>query len=84
MKLNHIAEGWFNSFLDSLNLLDENIKALGKKRMNICLNCPVRTNNRCDGEKTHINITGAPFVGCGCNISKKTLCVDCQCPGGFW
>jgi hypothetical protein len=84
MSLKHIAEGWFNSYLDKLNLLDEDIKELGERRMSICSDCPVRSDNRCDRNKTHINISGAHFSGCGCYIDKKTLCVDCQCPGGFW
>lgn len=84
MSIKHIAEGWFNSFLDTMNLLDEDVKNLGTERMNICSNCPVRSGNRCDRNKTHISATGVEFNGCGCYIDKKTLCVDCHCPGGFW
>lgn len=84
MSLKQIAEGWFNSYLDKLNLLDEGTKSLGEARMSICSSCPVRTGNRCDRDKTHINISGTPFSGCGCYIDKKTLCADCHCPGRFW
>lgn len=83
-KINNIAEGWFNSFLTKLNLLNEDTKQLGETRMNICSNCPVRSDNICDSSKTHINTSGITFNGCGCHIDKKTLCVSCECPGGFW
>jgi hypothetical protein len=79
-----IAEGWFNDFKNQLNLLDPETKALGEGRMKICEHCPVRTENRCDGGKTHIGRNGQHFNGCGCRIDKKTLCRDCQCPGSFW
>lgn len=84
MSLSQIAEGWFNSFLGELNLLDENTKRLGESRMSICLNCPVRTGDRCDNEKSGLNNAGFYFTGCGCYISKKTLCTTCVCPGGHW
>lgn len=84
MSITHIAEGWFNGFLKDLNLLDEDIKKIGEARMNICSACLVRSDNKCDRNKTHINTSGSSFNGCGCRIDKKTLCVDCQCPGGFW
>jgi hypothetical protein len=84
MLLKQIAEGWFNDFLKELNLLDENVKNLGESRMNICSSCPVRTGNRCDREKSHKSIHGIKFSGCGCRIDKKTLCVTCSCPGGYW
>jgi hypothetical protein len=84
MSILHIAEGWFNSFLDSLNLLDTQIKELGQKRMSICSKCPVRTQNICDENKKHTNSWGSPFTGCGCYIDKKVLCKECTCPGGYW
>lgn len=84
MSILQIAEGWYNSFLDSLNLLDTQIKDLGQKRMSICAKCPVRTHNLCDDNKKHINSWGTPFTGCGCYIDKKVLCKDCTCPGGYW
>lgn len=84
MSLKQIAEGWFNGFLDDLSILDEETKSIGEKRMNICSECPVRTEKRCDRDKSTTNISGVQFNGCGCRIDKKTLCMDCQCPGGFW
>jgi hypothetical protein len=84
MLLTQIAEGWFNKFLKDINLLDESYQQLGKDRIKICLDCPIRTGNTCDREKTHRNVYGAIFHGCGCNIEAKTLCKDCSCPGNFW
>ena len=84
MNLLHIAEGWFNYYLDSAQLLDPETRALGDSRLSTCSNCPIRTENRCDETKTHTNTWGTPFSGCGCHIDKKVLCKECQCPGGFW
>ena len=84
MSLLQIAEGWYNDFLNDVNLLDPETKKLGEERMFICSACPVRTQNKCDSSKSHINKNGALFEGCGCYINKKTLCKNCTCPGGFW
>jgi hypothetical protein len=84
MALKHIAEGWFNSFLSSINMLDESMKKLGETRASICINCPVRTEHLCDSQKSHRDKTGKTFNGCGCHIHAKVLCEGCQCPGGFW
>jgi hypothetical protein len=58
MNILHIAEGWYNSFLDRAHLLDPEIRELGDTRLSACSNCPVRTENRCDDTKTHINTWG--------------------------
>jgi len=84
MILMQIAEGWFNGFLKDLNLLDEKTKKLGESRMSVCLECPIRTGDRCDRNKTGSNKHGISFNGCGCIITKKTLCIECVCPGGHW
>ena len=79
-----IAEGWFNGFLKDLNLLDEKTKKLGEARISICLNCPIRSGDRCDINKSGVSRLGFSFKGCGCKIDKKTLCIECVCPGGHW
>lgn len=84
MLIKQIAEGWFNGFLNDINLLDEKTKNLGQSRMSICLTCPVRTGNVCDKGKSGKNQLGFPFRGCNCRIDKKTLCKECTCPGGRW
>jgi hypothetical protein len=84
MALKHIAEGWFNSFLDALNMLDPAKKIVAEARMNICATCPIREGFICSPNKLGINNKGENFYGCGCLIDKKTLCMDCSCPGGKW
>lgn len=84
MAIKHIAEGWFNSFLDSINLLDSETKKLGETRMNICTSCPIRKIKRCSSDREGIHADGSTFKGCGCYVDKKVLCHDCQCPGGYW
>jgi len=84
MALKHIAEGWFNGFLSSLNLLDPAIKTLGEARMSICSSCPIRNGFICSEEKYAMKESGEFFHGCGCHIDKKVLCVECVCPGDKW
>jgi hypothetical protein len=86
LKLNvkQIAEGWGNYFLDKLSLLDEGKKKVAETRMVICENCPVKTDNICDTEKTGYTAEGTKFSGCGCFLDKKVLCMDCECPGSYW
>jgi len=84
MALKHIAEGWFNSFLNAVNLLDPEIKVLGESRMSICATCPLRQGLICSTEKHGIKPNGDFFNGCGCQIDKKVLCVECRCPGEKW
>lgn len=84
MNVLYIAEGWYNSFLDKVDLLDPEKRELGNIRLSICSTCPIRTENRCDQSKTHINTQGVSFNGCGCYIDKKVLCKECACPGEFW
>ena len=84
MPLKDIAEGWLNNFLKSIDLLNEDVKRLGENRASICKDCPVRTDSTCDSTKSHRKKTGENFNGCGCHIAAKVLCVNCECPGGFW
>lgn len=84
MPLKDIAEGWFNNLLDSINLLNEDLKKLGQSRALICKTCPVRSGNMCDSTKTYRKKTGEKFNGCGCFVEAKVLCVNCECPGSFW
>jgi hypothetical protein len=84
MSISQIAEGWFNSFLDALHILEPEKKQIAENRIKICKDCPVRSGERCDSTKTHTNINRQPFNGCGCRVEKKVLCMGCVCPGGFW
>lgn len=66
MAIKHIAEGWFNSFLNSINLLGSETKNLGETRMNICASCPIRKIKRCSADREGIRADGSTFKGCGC------------------
>jgi len=84
MSLKHITEGWFNGFLQSFNLLNEEMQLLGEARMNVCTDCKIRKGFKCSSENTGMDINKKPFRGCGCRIDKKVLCEECECPGGYW
>lgn len=82
--LRQIASGWMNSFLDKVNLLSPEKKQVAVHRMEICAQCPIRTNEVCDPSKKGTALDGTKFEGCGCFIEKKTMCMDCECPGQYW
>lgn len=82
--IKNIINGWGNSFLDKVNLLPANKKQVAEDRLDICMNCPIRTNDVCDPSKHGIGANGVPFEGCGCFIEKKVFCMDCSCPGLYW
>lgn len=85
MGLSNIINGWTNFTLDFFNQLHPKIKEEGEKRINICNTCPMRTNNSCDKNKKEINIeNGLEVIGCGCNLSAKTLDPNSQCPLSKW
>jgi hypothetical protein len=82
--IRQIGEGWTNSLLNQLSLLSPAKKQVAEERLAICLTCPIRTNSICDPAKKGISPNGTTFEGCGCFIEKKTMCMDCECPGQYW
>lgn len=98
ININHILEGWGNSIKDRFNMLnDPELKSKSEKRLTICDTCPLRDNNTCSKNRTGFvvktfkygneqvdRIKGQLVKGCGCNLSAKSLCEDCQCPRGLW
>lgn len=96
-QIKQIANGWINLILNELELLPEDLKKEAEKRIEICHECPLRKDNRCDPEKEGEAVTtffykatgerrvqGINYKGCGCNLAAKTVCKDCQCPLGKW
>lgn len=96
-SLNNILEGWANNIKNNFGLLSPELKSKGEKRLLICNNCPLRNNNTCSTSRTGEAVTtflyrnektprqkGVLYKGCGCNISAKTVCDNCQCPLGKW
>jgi hypothetical protein len=73
-NLENIVSGWYNFLLNELNLLDEETKQIGLKRLEICNGCDTRTSSYCDEEKG----------GCGCPIGKKVLSPKSECPKSKW
>ena len=83
-QIRQILEGWTNDLLNKINLLPEDKKKVAEDRLKICMGCPIRTNDICDPKKASKSMDGKNFNGCGCYIEKKTMCMDCDCPGSYW
>ncbi len=97
IQINHILEGWGNVVKDKFDLLPPEKKEKSAKRLQTCNGCLLRNNNTCSTKKksvvvkdffyNHLNQhrkQGEIKQGCGCNLSAKSLCEDCQCPLGKW
>ena len=87
MKLNvkQILEGYTKKNLAKIKLLSQETRDLSEKRYAICLACTLFKNNRCNPDKTIVNIKTNELVkGCGCNLSAKVYCKECHCPANFW
>ena len=80
-----IINCWTNYFKDKLNNLDPKVKQLSEFRLEICLECPIRSGGYCDPAKTGVHIeTNQKSRGCGCHLGAKTMAVDSECPLGKW
>lgn len=85
MSLVNILTGWGNLIKNRFDILPEQIKKEGEKRLLICDTCPLRTGNNCDPSKIGINIeTGQERRGCGCKLSAKALDPNSECPLSKW
>ena len=73
-KIKQILSGWGNLLKDEMGFLDKETKDMSTKRLLICNNCPIRTENVCDKLKG----------GCGCPIIPKSLSPESDCPKGYW
>lgn len=98
ININHILEGWGNSIKDKFDMLnDPELKLKSERRLMTCDSCPLRDNNTCSRKRQDVVVMnfyynhlkqyrkkGDITNGCGCNLSAKSLCNDCQCPRGMW
>lgn len=89
-QLGQIWEGWKN-----LVFKDPEIEAIALPRLDICADCPIRTNGTCDKNKeleavrdfvldNEKRIKGQLYKGCNCNLEAKARCKHCKCPIGKW
>jgi hypothetical protein len=80
-----ILNGWANLIKDAFGKLNEEQKALSKKRLSICDTCQIRSGNICNPKRMERHIeTGALSRGCGCNIAAKSMVKHAKCPVGKW
>lgn len=95
--LKNIINGWANNIKNELGTLDSNIKERGEKILLICDSCDLRVGNKCSTLKKGKAVQDffykvenqqrkkeELYKGCGCNLSAKVLCDECQCPLGKW
>lgn len=94
-SLNNILEGWANNIKNNFGLLSPELKSKGEKRLLICNVCTLRDGNTCSKKRTGLvvqdfvykdieRLKGQEVNGCGCMLSMKSLCDNCQCPRGLW
>ena len=80
-----IVNGWTNFFKDRFNRLDPKVKQLSELRLEICLECPLRSGSMCDPKKKGINIEkGKETSGCGCHLAAKSMAIKAKCPLDKW
>lgn len=94
--ISNILEGWGNSIKDKFGLLNNpELKNISEKRLLICDKCPLRNDNTCSRNITgsvvktfrymdENRLKGQLVKGCGCSLSAKSMCENCQCPRGLW
>lgn len=89
-NVKEIVEGWKNDFLDRE-------QELGEKRLKICKECLLYTDDgtfgpKCDSSKYYNTITGElvdgpgenVVRGCSCPLLKKTKSPNSHCIIGKW
>jgi hypothetical protein len=95
--ISDILEGWANKIKDKFGLLEPELKIKSEKRLLICDTCPIRNNDTCSKKRTgevvesftylvkkEDRVKGQIVKGCGCSLSAKSMCENCQCPLGKW
>ena len=71
-KLLKIADGYFRLAQSKLGVLPADIEDVAVKRFAICLQCEQlnQEDHRCGS--------------CGCVMTAKSMCMECECPLGKW
>jgi len=84
-QIREIIEGWANVIKDQFDAVDPVTKQVSKRRLELCNGCPFRQGNVCSPHIWGYDIiSGDKKVGCGCNISAKTLSPSSRCPLNKW
>lgn len=78
--ISNIIEGWKNN-LTPEQFLDKQVKEVSINRMIICTSCPEHSKNK-EGYKSFR--PDAHCTNCGCTLSAKTKCLECECPLKKW
>ena len=71
-KLMQIADGYFTLAKSKLGVLAPEIENVAIARFAICLQCDQfnHESDRCNS--------------CGCMMTAKSMCMECECPLGKW
>lgn len=76
IKVKRILNGAFNSLLDNLNLLPEELSILSKKRVEVCKSCEL-----CYFDD---KLQSLRCGNCGCFINWKVKNKQEKCPENKW
>lgn len=78
--MSQVVEANYNSILNDVGLLDEEIKKVAEERINICLGCVFNSDNAKNKEIYESVIEDVHCSICTCPIKKKVLSMDAECP----
>lgn len=82
-----ILQGFTNLALDKAKLLNVELSNEGKRKIDICINCPIfnKDNYRCGRSNNELNGKRRIYNkdGCGCYLPAKVLTKE-QCPINKW
>ena len=78
--MSQVVEANYNSLLDEVGMLDEEIKKESNKRLKKCVGCIFNSDNaKAEGiYETAINDSHCSI--CTCPIKKKVLSMEAECP----
>ncbi len=96
VEFNNITEGFLNFVKAELGIADPNDELKASKKLSVCYDCPLKTDNRCDktkegkavidfiygeGAKEEQRLKGNIYSGCGCFLKLKVRS-ESKCPLG--
>lgn len=79
-NLPNIAEGFYNAFLDDLDLLSPELKQEAEKRIETCTGCKYMSYNAKANGLTTTTREDPHCTICGCLVKKKAFNFSDECP----
>lgn len=77
-NISSVTEGWTNSVLNEMKLLDEKKQKIANERLEKCLQCPFNSDNaKSIGYETSLDYFHCS--SCKCPLNKKVFAFDDNC-----